>query len=81
MGTCSSNPATVSFTDSPVSALKVTFVPPAAGVTLSQIGCTGTSGAEDGSADTSPTPTRDDTEETYSGLTAGVYTCTIDINP
>ena len=64
-GTCSSGAtkAPVKFTDSPLSAFKVTFLPPAAGVTLSQIDCTGTSGDEDGGANTSPTPTKDDTEE------------------
>ena len=43
-GTCSegATKAPVKFTDSPLSAFKVTFLPPAAGVTLSQIDCTGT---------------------------------------
>ena len=80
-GTCASGPVGVSFSDSPLSAFKVTFMPPNTGVTLSQIDCTGTSGDEDGGADNTTPPNLDDTEETYSGLTAGTYTCTININP
>jgi hypothetical protein len=87
-GTCSSNPATVSFNDTPESSMRVIFDGSAAGpgVTRSQIICKqGTTvidpaaGADSGDNET--TPTRDDASETFNGLTAGVYTCTIDINP
>ena len=36
--------------------------------------------AENGSVDAS-TAKRDDTDETFSGLAAGVYTCAVDISP
>ena len=80
-GTCSSGATAVAFTDSPLSQFRVVFTPPAAGVTRSQIACSVAADSENGGADNTTTPNRDDTDETYSGLTAGAYTCTIDIAP
>ena len=58
------------------------------GVTRSQIMCSdGTNVINPGdpatldAGDNPTTPTRDDTSETFHGLTEGVYTCTINVRP
>ena len=79
-GDCTSGAATVGFTDSPLSKFQVIFTPPASGVTEAQISCDVPADTENGDPDDT-TPVRDDTDETYSGLPAGTYTCTIDIAP
>jgi prealbumin domain-containing protein len=80
-GDCTSGggAATIGFTDSPVSKFRVIFTPPASGVTEAQIECDVDADTENGDPDTTGPPTRDDTDETYSDLPAGTYTCTIDI--
>jgi hypothetical protein len=79
-GDCTSGAATVGFSDSPLSKFRVTFTAPAEGVTEAQISCDVPADTENGDPDDT-TPVRDDTDETYSDLPAGTYTCTIDIAP
>jgi hypothetical protein len=87
--TCSSgtpNTPASAFTDTPLSKIQVIFTSLAGtGVTTSQIVCakSGTAVAavsENGSSDANP-PNRDDTNETFTNLSPGVYTCTVDVDP
>ena len=80
-GDCSSGATAVTFTDSPLSSFRVIFTPPAAGVTQAQISCSVPADSENGGPDDAGTPNRDDSDETFSGLPAGTYTCTVDIAP
>lgn len=87
-GTCTTGTQEAkTFDDDPVSAVQVKLLPPATGVTRSQIVCTDSAGgvvdatSEGGTADNTTTANRDDVDETFANLTAGKYTCTIDIAP
>ena len=81
--TCTGSPVTKTFSNTPLSKIQVIFTSlGGAGVTNASIVCvTGGSpvGAvsETGSAD----PVRDDTDETFTNLSPGVYTCTVDVDP
>lgn len=82
-GTCSTGvQATTSFTDTPLSEIEVKFTSLAgAGVTKASIVCAngGTIAAvsENGAAD----PAFDDSDETFTKLTPGTYTCTVVVDP
>jgi hypothetical protein len=87
---CPNTPAaaTASFTDTPLSKIQVKFTSLAgAGVTNAQIVCTKgattvAAVAENGDPDAaSPNQAFDDTDETFTSLTPGVYTCTVDVDP
>jgi hypothetical protein len=78
----------ISFTDTPLSEIEVQFRSLAgAGVTNAQIECakganTVAAKSENGSADAaSPNQKFDDTDEVFTNLDPGVYTCTIDVDP
>jgi hypothetical protein len=78
--TCSGNPfagQTVTFHNTPLSTITVTFSSDVSGGTAAQISCTGlTATPPDG------TPGAfDDTAETFHGLLPGTYTCTVVIDP
>jgi hypothetical protein len=76
----------ISFSDTPLSQIQVKFTSLAgAGVTKAQIVCSASGSAldavsENGAADATP-PKYDDTDETFTNLDPGVYTCTIDVDP
>lgn len=81
-GTCSSSPVLQSIVDQPLSKIQVKFTPFATGSTTSSIVCakgatTKAADSENGSVD----PAQDDTDETFSSLDPGTYTCTIIIDP
>ena len=82
-GTCTTGvQATTSFTDTPLSEIEVKFTSLAgSGVTKASIVCAngGTVAAvsENGNAD----PALDDTDETFTSLTPGTYTCTVVVDP
>jgi hypothetical protein len=78
------------FINTPLSSIQVKFTSLAGtGKTVSQIVCKDATptalGAvsENGIADADPATaaSRDDTDETFTGLSPGVYTCTVDIDP
>lgn len=83
--TCSSGTpnAPATFTDTPLSQIEVKFTSLAgAGVTNASIVCASTSAtvdavSENGSAD----PAFDDTDETFTNLISGTYTCTVVVDP
>jgi hypothetical protein len=74
---------TLAFTDTPLSQIEVKFTSSAgSGVTNASIVCSlanvpVNAASENGAAD----PARDDTDETFTNLAPGVYTCTVDIDP
>jgi hypothetical protein len=78
-GTCSTGTqATISFADSPLSEIQVKFRSLAgAGVTTASIDCVTAAVSENGAAD----PASDDTDETFTDLAAGTYTCTVVVDP
>ena len=84
IGTCGSgNEATISFSDTPLSEIQVKFTSLAGpGVTKASIVCEKAGSAvspvsENGSAD----PAFDDTDETFTDLAPGTYTCTVVVDP
>jgi hypothetical protein len=68
---------TVSFHNTPLSNITVSFQSQVEGGTASQISCTGlTATPPDGSPDAF-----DDTSETFQDLEPGTYTCTVVVDP
>jgi len=82
-GTCSGTTNNVTFTDTPYSSIEVKFNSTAgAGVTVASIVCakgasTIAADSENGGGD----PALDDTDETFSSLLPGTYTCTVVVDP
>jgi hypothetical protein len=79
VATCTSgDPETISFSDTPLSEIQVLFRSLAGpGVTASSIDCGVSPVSENGA----PDPAFDDTDETFTGLTPGTYTCTVVVDP
>ena len=79
VATCSTgDPETISFSDTPLSEIQVLFRSLAGpGVTAASIDCGVSPVSENGA----PDPAFDDTNETFTGLVPGTYTCTVVVDP
>jgi uncharacterized surface anchored protein len=79
VGTCTTGTqATKAYSDTPLSEIEVKFRSLAgAGVTKASIDCGTSAVSENGAAD----PAFDDTDETFTNLTPGTYTCTVVVDP
>lgn len=80
--TCTTGAATINFRDPPLGKIQVIYTDLGSGETKSSIVCAeGTTTIPAVSENGNPDPAFDDTDETFTNLDPGTYTCTVVIDP